>query len=144
MSAAAAASLAAATDAFEAFAGPEKAASSGASGVKTAGIRLIPIEGGKYKVWTKKVGSGRIKMLLLHGGPGITHEYFECFEDFLPQQGIEFFYYDQPIPTSRTMPLSGRSTVSARKWSRCGRGSGSRTSTCSGTPGAACWASSTP
>jgi proline iminopeptidase len=34
-------------------------------------------------------------MLTLHGGPGVTHEYFECFEDFLPQQGIEFYYYDQ-------------------------------------------------
>ena len=65
------------------------------AGVKTAGIRLIPIEGRKYKVWTKKVGSGRIKMLTLHGGPGVTHEYFECFEDFLPQAGIEFYYYDQ-------------------------------------------------
>ena len=63
--------------------------------VKTAGIKLIPIDGGKYKVWTKKVGSGRIKILTLHGGPGVTHEYFECFEDFLPQAGIEFYYYDQ-------------------------------------------------
>src|SRR5262252_10224267 len=63
--------------------------------VKTAGIRLIPIDGGKYKVWTKKVGTGRIKMLTLHGGPGVTHEYFECFEDFLPGAGIEFYYYDQ-------------------------------------------------
>ena len=34
-------------------------------------------------------------MLTLHGGPGVTHEYFECFEDFLPQAGIEFYYYDQ-------------------------------------------------
>ena len=66
-----------------------------AAGVKTGGIRLIPIDGGKYKVWTKKVGNGRIKMLTLHGGPGATHEYFECFEDFLPQEGIEFYYYDQ-------------------------------------------------
>jgi proline iminopeptidase len=65
------------------------------TGVKTGGIQLIPIDGGKYKVWTKKVGSGRIQMLTLHGGPGFTHEYFECFEDFLPQQGIEFYYYDQ-------------------------------------------------
>ncbi|HKF44285.1 MAG TPA: proline iminopeptidase-family hydrolase [Thermoanaerobaculia bacterium] len=63
--------------------------------IKTAGIRLIPIDGGKYKVWTKKVGTGRIKMLTLHGGPGVTHEYFECFEDFLPGAGIEFYYYDQ-------------------------------------------------
>ena len=65
------------------------------TGIKTGGIQLVPIDGGKYKVWTKKVGSGRIKMLTLHGGPGFTHEYFECFEDFLPQQGIEFYYYDQ-------------------------------------------------
>ena len=50
---------------------------------------------GKYKVWTKKLGAGKIKVLTLHGGPGITHEYFECFEDFLPQAGIEFYYYDQ-------------------------------------------------
>ena len=64
------------------------------SAVKSAGIRLIDVDG-KYKVWTKKVGAGKIKMLTLHGGPGVTHEYFECFEDFLPQAGIEFFYYDQ-------------------------------------------------
>jgi len=62
--------------------------------VKTGGIRLIPVDG-KYRVWTKKVGSGKIKLLTLHGGPGCTHEYFECFEDFLPQQGVEFYYYDQ-------------------------------------------------
>jgi proline iminopeptidase len=61
---------------------------------KSAGIRLIEVDG-KYKVWTKKVGSGRIQVLTLHGGPGCTHEYLECFEDFLPQEGIEFYYYDQ-------------------------------------------------
>jgi proline iminopeptidase len=62
--------------------------------VKTGGIRMIPVDG-KYKVWTKKVGKGPIKVLTLHGGPGVTHEYFECFEDFLPQAGMEFYYYDQ-------------------------------------------------
>ena len=34
-------------------------------------------------------------MLLLNGGPGATHEYFECMENFLPAEGIEFIYYDQ-------------------------------------------------
>ena len=62
--------------------------------VKTAGIKMITVDG-KYKVWTKKLGAGKIKMLTLHGGPGATHEYFECFEDFLPQAGVEFYYYDQ-------------------------------------------------
>ena len=36
-----------------------------------------------------------MKLLLLHGGPGATHEYFECLESFLPADGIEFIYYDQ-------------------------------------------------
>ncbi len=50
---------------------------------------------GKYDVWTKKVGDSALKLLTLHGGPGLTHEYLECFEDFLPKEGIEFYYYDQ-------------------------------------------------
>ena len=74
----------------------EDASASGAPAreVKTGGIRLVRVDG-KFNVWTKKVGSGKIKMLTLHGGPGATHEYFECFEDFLPQAGITFHYYDQ-------------------------------------------------
>ncbi len=63
-------------------------------GVKTGGVKMITVHG-KYKVWTKRFGNGKIKVLLLHGGPGCTHEYFECFESFLPQEGIEFYEYDQ-------------------------------------------------
>jgi proline iminopeptidase len=95
MSAAALAGLAAGSEALGAVPPEKKMAAQKAAEVKTGGVRLIPIDGGKYKVWTKKIGSGRIKMLTLHGGPGFNHEYFECFEDFLPQQGIEFYYYDQ-------------------------------------------------
>ena len=62
-------------------------------------VRMIPIDGpnrkNEFKVWTKRVGSGPIKMLLLHGGPGCSHEYFESFEAFLPQHGVEFIYYNQ-------------------------------------------------
>src|ERR1700692_4648646 len=64
------------------------------SGIRTAGIRMIPVVGGKYKVWTKKIGSGKVKVLLLHGGPGFTHDYLEAMESFLPQAGIEVYYYD--------------------------------------------------
>lgn len=63
-------------------------------GVKTGGVKMITVHG-KYKVWTKRFGNGSIKVLLLHGGPGCTHEYFECFESFFPQAGIEFYEYDQ-------------------------------------------------
>ncbi len=64
-------------------------------GIRVAGIRMIPVMGGQYKVWTKKMGSGPIKVLLLHGGPGFTHQYLEAMESFLPEAGIEMYYYDQ-------------------------------------------------
>lgn len=66
--------------------------------VQTGGIKVFPIETpkGKFNIWTKRVGNNpKIKLLLLNGGPGATHEYFECFESFLPQENIEFIYYDQ-------------------------------------------------
>jgi proline iminopeptidase len=62
------------------------------------GIRLIPIEtpSGTFNVWTKQVGDNpRIKVLLLHGGPGMTHEYLEIFDEHFPDAGIEYYYYDQ-------------------------------------------------
>jgi proline iminopeptidase len=66
--------------------------------VQNGGIKMIPITTpkGTFNVWTKRVGNNpKIKVLLLNGGPGATHEYFECFENFLPAEGIEFIYYDQ-------------------------------------------------
>jgi len=68
------------------------------SGVQTGGVKMITIETpvGKFNVWTKKFGNNpKIKVLLLHGGPGGTHEFFESFESFLPKEGIEFYEYDQ-------------------------------------------------
>ena len=66
--------------------------------IQNGGIKMIPITTpkGTFNVWTKRVGNNpKIKVLLLNGGPGATHEYFECFENFLPAEGIEFIYYDQ-------------------------------------------------
>jgi len=66
--------------------------------VQTGGIKIIPISTpkGNFNVWTKRVGNNpSLKVLLLAGGPGCTHEYFECFESFFPAEGIEFIYYDQ-------------------------------------------------
>src|SRR6476469_8690049 len=68
------------------------------SGVQSAGIKMIPITTpvGNFKVWTKRFGhNDRIKVLLLHGGPAMTHEYMECFESFFPKEGFEFYEYDQ-------------------------------------------------
>src|SRR5688572_26227110 len=62
------------------------------------GVRMIPVhtDFGDFRVWTKRVGNHpRIKVLLLHGGPGATHEPFEVFDSYLPAEGIEYYYYDQ-------------------------------------------------
>ncbi len=64
----------------------------------TGGIKMIPISTpkGDFKVWTKRVGNNpSMKLLLLHGGPGATHEVFDCLDGYLPSEGIEYIYYDQ-------------------------------------------------
>lgn len=64
----------------------------------TGGIKMIPITTpkGTFNVWTKRVGNNpKIKLLLLHGGPGGTHEVFEGFDGFFPNEGIEYIYYNQ-------------------------------------------------
>ncbi len=66
--------------------------------VESGGVKMIPITTpvGEFKVWTKRFGKNpRIKILLLHGGPAMTHEYMECFETFFGRQGFEFYEYDQ-------------------------------------------------
>lgn len=68
------------------------------AGIKTGGIQMVTISSpkGSFKVWTKRIGNNpRIKLLLLNGGPGGTHESFESMESFLPAEGIEIIYYDQ-------------------------------------------------
>lgn len=66
--------------------------------LESAGVKMINIKTpvGNFKVWTKRFGNNpTIKILLLHGGPAMTHEYMECFETFFQRQGFEFYEYDQ-------------------------------------------------
>jgi proline iminopeptidase len=70
----------------------------GRADVLSGGVRMIPITTakGSFRVWTKRVGNNpRIKVLLLHGGPAMTHEYLEAFDSYFPGAGIEYYYYDQ-------------------------------------------------
>ncbi|GAB6057203.1 proline iminopeptidase-family hydrolase [Desulfonatronum parangueonense] len=70
----------------------------GRDDVLSGGVKLVPVDtpGGKFRVWTKRVGNNPdVKLLLLHGGPGGTHEYLEAFDSYLPAAGIEYYYYDQ-------------------------------------------------
>jgi len=62
------------------------------------GIKMVNVNTpkGDFKVWTKRVGNNpTMKVLLLHGGPGMTHEIYECFDGYFPQENIEYYYYDQ-------------------------------------------------
>jgi proline iminopeptidase len=62
------------------------------------GVRRIPVEtaSGTFEVWTRKVGDHpKIKVLILHGGPGGTHEYLLPLETPLAEAGFEFYFYDQ-------------------------------------------------
>ena len=66
--------------------------------LESAGVKMIPIKTpkGTFKVWTKRFGNNpKIKILLLHGGPAMTHEYMECFETFFQREGFEFYEFDQ-------------------------------------------------
>jgi proline iminopeptidase len=70
----------------------------GRDDILAGGVRMIPVETpkGTFHVWTKRIGNNpRIKVLLLHGGPGATHEYLEAFDSWFPGAGIEYYYYDQ-------------------------------------------------
>jgi proline iminopeptidase len=43
-------------------------------------------------------------VLLLHGGPGATHEYFEAFDSYFPGANIEYYYYEQLGSTFSDQP----------------------------------------
>ncbi|MBX3080614.1 MAG: proline iminopeptidase-family hydrolase [Anaerolineae bacterium] len=68
----------------------------------------IPFKG--YQTWYRIVGAGeepgKLPLLVLHGGPGATHDYLEAF-DAMADTGRRVIYYDQlgcgmsGIPDSR-------------------------------------------
>jgi proline iminopeptidase len=62
------------------------------------GVRMIPVStpAGDFRVWTRRFGNNPdLKVLLLHGGPGSTHEYLETCDAYLPVAGVEYYFYDQ-------------------------------------------------
>jgi proline iminopeptidase len=58
-------------------------------------VEYVQLNNG-YKVWTKRVGHGPIKVLLLHGGPGCSAGYLEePFQAHCVQDEFELIFYDQ-------------------------------------------------
>ena len=71
---------------------------SGRDDVLSGGSRWIPVStpAGTYRVWVKRIGNNPgLRVLLLHGGPGSTHEYLEACDSYFPAAGVEYYYYDQ-------------------------------------------------
>jgi len=71
---------------------------SGREDVLSGGARkiLVSTPAGDHHVWVKRTGNNPdVKVLLLHGGPGSTHEYLEACDSYLPAAGVEYYYYDQ-------------------------------------------------
>lgn len=62
------------------------------------GVRRVPVTTpvGDFEVWTRQAGaSDTTKVLVLHGGPGATHEYLLALEEPLVAAGVEVWFYDQ-------------------------------------------------
>ena len=71
---------------------------SGRDDALSGGARMIPVStpAGTYRGWVKRTGNNPgLKVLLLHGGPGATHEVLEACDSYLPAAGVEYYYYDQ-------------------------------------------------
>ncbi len=86
--------------------------------------KMIPIHTaqGDFKVWVQRPGNNPSKrLLLLHGGPGMSHEYFKSFEEWFSGSDIEYIYYDQLGVTTQTIlaiALSGPSNDLSMKWTK--------------------------
>jgi proline iminopeptidase len=63
--------------------------------LKQPGVKLISVHEGQYKVFTQKVGTGKIKLLLLHGGPANGHEYLENFPSHLNKKDVTIYFFEQ-------------------------------------------------
>ncbi|VDG20966.1 proline iminopeptidase [Lactobacillus koreensis] [Lactiplantibacillus mudanjiangensis] len=73
---------------------------------------------GQYQTYYRIVGdltSGVTPLLLLHGGPGSTHNYFESFDQFAERAGRPLVMYDQLGCGQSSMPTDP-SVFCAETW----------------------------
>ena len=89
---------------------------SGRDDVLSGGVRLVPITTpkGDFRVWTERTGNTpRVKVLLLHGGPGATHEYFAACDPYFPGTCSAPMAATWRCTTTRSPTSTGLSTSSA-------------------------------
>ncbi|RYE15375.1 MAG: alpha/beta fold hydrolase, partial [Sphingobacteriaceae bacterium] len=63
--------------------------------MRQPGVQMIRVHNGQYKVFTQKIGNGKIKLLLLHGGPANGHEYLENFPAHFNKKDVTIYYFEQ-------------------------------------------------
>ena len=86
---------------------------------------FVPVDGGKVAYWIEGTGHGT-PLLVLHGGPGIPHDYLANLAELGDQRPVVFYDQlgcgksDRPATTS-----AGPSTTSSPNSRRCAGSSGS-------------------
>lgn len=78
--------------------------------------KMIPF--GSYQTYCRIVGkaTNRPPLVLLHGGPGSTHNYFELLDDLATQSGRQLIMYDQ-IGCGRSSIVDDHPEIyNARTW----------------------------
>ena len=108
----------------------------------------MPFRG--LRTWYRVVGdpawdAERAPMMVLHGGPGATHDYLEDLARLADGRRRVILYNQLGAGNSdiRTIRRCGRWRCSWRSWPRCAATWGWSASTCSANPGVGCWAWST-
>jgi proline iminopeptidase len=73
---------------------------------------------GKYQTWYRIVGapSDKTPLLLLHGGPGSTHNYFEVLDELASLTGRQLIIYDQLGCGNSSMPDNHPELYTAATW----------------------------
>lgn len=82
----------------------------------------LPVTGGR--VWYQIVGSGNATpLLVLHGGPGVPHDYLESLADLADERPVVFYDQLGCGKSDRPDDVSlWRIERLRRKWGRCARG----------------------
>ena len=84
-----------------------------------------------YQIWYRRVGTGGIPLLTLHGGPGAGHDYLEPLERLTTDRSVIF--YDQ-LGCGKSDQPDDRSLELLRQEEESDEISCEPTSTCSNNP----------
>ena len=81
-------------------------------------VREVMIPFGNYRTYCRIVGepTERAPLLLLHGGPGSTHNYFELLDSLAERAGRQLIMYDQLGCGRSSIPDDQPAVYTAQNW----------------------------